>query len=359
MAYDIGPRIGIQGEAEFNKQIKQINNAIRECGSEMKALSSEFDENANSQDALIAKNRNLVKELDLQKQKMSLLQSQYEKQVSKLNDLANAYQKAKSENGELSAQAQKAEAAFNKQAETVSKLSVAVNETQNYINKLDNTMNKNDKMLNEIASGTRDAATGLNKLEEAAKDAGDSLEDIGKKLDAGNLMEAADTLSGAGDKIIEAGQKMMDSFASLEGTTTKVNGYFGLTGEAAEQMGSVVENVFKSGVTDSLESVGDAVITVNNNLKDLDPSQLETLTTQAMTMEEVFGSDMNETMRGVNALMVNFSMDAQEAMDYLIKGSQNGLDKTQELGDNLAEYSGKFSQAGYSCLLYTSPSPRD
>ena len=30
MAYDIGPRIGIQGEAEFNKQIKQINNAIRE-----------------------------------------------------------------------------------------------------------------------------------------------------------------------------------------------------------------------------------------------------------------------------------------------------------------------------------------
>ena len=111
-------------------------------------------------------------------------------------------------------------------------------------------------MLNEIASGTRDAATGLNKLEEAAKDAGDSLEDIGKKLDAGNLMEAADTLSGAGDKIIEAGQKMTDSFASLEGTTTKVNGYFGLTGEAAEQMGSVVENVFKSGVTDSLESVG-------------------------------------------------------------------------------------------------------
>ena len=60
MAYDIGPRIGIQGEAEFNKQIKQINNAIRECGSEMKALSSEFDENANSQDALIAKNRNLL-----------------------------------------------------------------------------------------------------------------------------------------------------------------------------------------------------------------------------------------------------------------------------------------------------------
>lgn len=59
MAYDIGPRIGIQGEAEFNRQIKNINNALRECGSEMKALSSEFEDNANSQDALIAKNKNL------------------------------------------------------------------------------------------------------------------------------------------------------------------------------------------------------------------------------------------------------------------------------------------------------------
>ena len=61
MAYDIGPRIGIHGEAEFNRQIKNINNALRECGSEMKALSSEFEDNANSQDALIAKNKNLQK----------------------------------------------------------------------------------------------------------------------------------------------------------------------------------------------------------------------------------------------------------------------------------------------------------
>ena len=60
MAYDIGPRIGIQGEAEFNRQIKNINNALRECGSEMKALSSEFEDNANSQDALIAKNKNCL-----------------------------------------------------------------------------------------------------------------------------------------------------------------------------------------------------------------------------------------------------------------------------------------------------------
>lgn len=352
MAYDIGPRIGIQGEAEFNRQIKNINNALRECGSEMKALSSEFEDNANSQDALIAKNKNLQKELDLQRQKMNLLQGQYDKQVQKLNELAQAYQKAKTENGELSTEATKAENAFNKQAETVSKLSVSINETRNYMNKLDNSMNNNSAMLAEIAAGARDAATGYSELDNASKSTADNLESVNKKLDASNLMDAADALSGVGDKIIEAGQKSYDAFADLESTVTRVNAYFGLTGDAAEQMGTVVENVFKSGVTDSLEEVGDAVIYVNNNLKDLDPTQLETITTQAITMEQVFGSDMSETMRGVNALMVNFGLDAQTAMDYIVTGSQNGLDKTQELGDNLSEYSGKFSQAGYSAQEY-------
>lgn len=352
MAYDIGPRIGIQGEAEFNKQIKQINNALRECGSEMKALSSEFDDNANSQDALIAKNKNLQKELDLQRQKMNLLQGQYDKQVQKLNELAQAYQKAKTENGEMSSEASKAETAFNKQAETVSKLSVSINETRSYMNKLDRTMNNNSSMLAEIAAGARDAATGYSELDNASKQAADGLEETNKKLDAGNMMDAAEALSGVGDKIVEAGQKSYDAFADLEGTISRVNAYFGLAGDSAEQMGSVVENVFKTGVTDSLQEVGDAVIYVNNNLKDLDPSQLETITTQAITMEQVFGSDMSETMRGVNALMVNFGLDAQTAMDYVVTGTQNGLDKTQELGDNLSEYSGKFSQAGYSAQEY-------
>ena len=164
MAYDIGPRIGIQGEKEFNRQISQINDAIRECGSEMKALSSEFDQNANSQEALIKKNKNLEKALDLQKEKLSVLQTQYDKQIGKLDELAKAYQKAKKENGELSDEAIKAENAFNKQASTVSKLSVSMNETQTYINKLNNSIDKNGQMLQEIEEGARDAATGLSKL---------------------------------------------------------------------------------------------------------------------------------------------------------------------------------------------------
>ena len=352
MAYDIGPRIGIQGEKEFNDQIKKINNSLRECGSEMKALSAEFEDNANSQDALIAKQKNLTKEYGLQQEKIKLLRDQYEKQTSKLKDLASELETARREFGETSTQASKAEAAFNRQAETVSKLSVAINETQSFLNRLNNEGRQNHKILEQISSGLRDASTGMSKFSESAGEADRNLDKIARNTSISALGEIGDAAAEAGEKIIDFSNKTIESFSSLESAVSRVNTYFGLTGEDAERMGSVVENVFKTGVTDSLDRVGEAVIYVNNNLRGLDSSQLESITAQAITLEDVFGSDMSETMRGVNALMGNFQISAEEAMDYIVKATQNGLDKTQELGDNISEYSGKFSQAGYSARDY-------
>lgn len=234
MAYDIGPRIGIQGEAEFNRQIKQINNALRECGSEMKALSSEFDENANSQDALVAKNKNLQKELDLQRQKMGLLEDQYEKQVQKLEELRNAYQQTAAESGKTSKEAQKAENAFNKQADEVSKLGVAMNETQNYINQLNNSISKNDRMLDEIESGARDAATGLSTLADEADDASDSLDNIEKNTRAEALSSLADGFSSAGDAMkgmVEDSKEYLSIMGQLDASSQRL----GYTNQETEQ----------------------------------------------------------------------------------------------------------------------------
>lgn len=209
------------------------------------------------------------------------------------------------------------------------------------------------KSLKSQASDTENGvSTSAKNMKDSLASIDEGIGDIGSKLDLSNTMDALDALSGVGDSIIGAAGKTVSAFSDIESATNRVNSYFGLTGDAAEEMGTVVENVFRSGVTDSLDEVADAVIFVNNNLKNLDPSQLQEITIQAMKIEKVFGSDMSETMRGVNSLMVNFGLDAQTAMDYIVKGSQNGLDKTQELGDNLSEYSGKFSQAGYSASEY-------
>ena len=166
------------------------------------------------------------------------------------------------------------------------------------------------------------------------------------------LMQTADQLSAVGDKIQDIGTKAMDAYTETENAVTKVNAYFGETGQAAEESANVIKSVYSDGVGESMDSVADAVLMVKKNLGDLSETDLTNLTQQAITLDELYGIDMNETLRGVNSLMQQYGLTAQEAMDYIVVGTQNGLDKTNELGDNLSEYAGKFSQAGYSASEY-------
>lgn len=192
----------------------------------------------------------------------------------------------------------------------------------------------------------------LNRAGDAAEDTADDISEIAEATKGAALMEAADQLSAVGEKIQDIGDKALTAFSDTENAVTKVNAYFGETGKAAEQSASVIKSVYEAGVGESMDSVADAVLMVKKNLGDLSDTDLTNLTQQAITLEELYGIDMNETLRGVNSLMQQYGMTAQEAMDYIVKGTQNGLDKTNELGDNLSEYAGKFAQAGYSASEY-------
>lgn len=195
----------------------------------------------------------------------------------------------------------------------------------------------------------------IEKLKQAGDAAQDTAEDMGQIAEntkGAALMQTADQLSAVGDKIQDIGTKAMDAYSETENAVTKVNAYFGETGQAAEESANVIKSVYSDGVGESMDSVADAVLMVKKNLGDLSETDLTNLTQQAITLDELYGIDMNETLRGVNSLMQQYGLTAQEAMDYIVVGTQNGLDKTNELGDNLSEYAGKFSQAGYSASEY-------
>ena len=198
----------------------------------------------------------------------------------------------------------------------------------------------------------RNLINDLNDVCDAAQDAADDIGEIAQATKGAALMEAADQLSVVGDKIQDVGDKAVSVYAETEMAVSKVNAYFGETGEVAEASAEIVKNVYGSGVGQSMDAVAEAVIMVKKNLGDLGDTDLTNLTKQALTLEELYGIDMNETLRGVNSLMKQYGLTAQEAMDYIVRGTQNGLDKTNELGDNLSEYAGKFEQAGYSASEY-------
>ena len=232
-------------------------------------------------------------------------------------------------------------------------LTVALNKIGRSVLGADSDIGKLKTALNQIdESGIDQVRLAIDKLKTSSDDATDAIEGVGDAVTSGNLLEAADQLSGVGDKVLEIGEKAVKSFQNMEDATAKVNARFDETGKVAENSTDLIKRVYEQGLGDSMDAVADAVILVKDNLKDLDDATLEKIVEQSLVLEETYGIDMAESLRGINGLMQHFGTDAQTAMDMLVAGTQNGLDKTNELGDNLAEFSGKFAEAEYSVEDY-------
>lgn len=73
MAVNIGPKIGIDGEAEFRKEINDLIQQQKTLASEMKVVTSAFDKNDKSQENLEGQSRVLTKQIETQEQKIQKL----------------------------------------------------------------------------------------------------------------------------------------------------------------------------------------------------------------------------------------------------------------------------------------------
>lgn len=232
-------------------------------------------------------------------------------------------------------------------------MTVALNKIGRAVLGAESDIGKLKTALNQIdESGIDQVRIAIDKLKASSDDATNAIEGVEDAVTSGNLLEAADQLSGVGDKVFEIGEKAVESFQNMEDATAKVNARFDETGKTAENSADLIKRVYERGLGESMDAVADAVILVKDNLKDLDDTTLEKIVEQSLTLENIYGIDMAESLRGINGLMKHFNIDAGKAMDLYVSGVQNGLDKTNELGDNLSEYSGKFAEAGYSAQEY-------
>ncbi|MBC1247352.1 phage tail tape measure protein [Listeria booriae] len=215
---------------------------------------------------------------------------------------------------------------------------------------------KNSVEANQMATKLNNAKASVSKLDmeleelaQGGKDSTDSMEELGKKITAGNFLHAAEILGDVAEKVIDLGKGAFESALDVDDATTRINKSLGLTGKEAARTRDVVSKIFSSGITDNYEEISEAIISVQTNMgKMADDDALGRVAQKALVFSKTFDSDVNESVRGANALMMTFKMDAGTAFDFMTVGAQNGLDKTDELGDNLAEYATLFEENGYS-----------
>lgn len=203
----------------------------------------------------------------------------------------------------------------------------------------------------KVEKGVKDVNSSLNGVSWKGITEGDK---AAQKL-SGSLKSAGTAATvGLTTPIVAAGAAAFATASNYEQATARIQSALGLTADEAERLGDVGEGIYENGFGQSLELVDDALISVRQNLGDLNDADLTYVTQSVLTLSDTLGMDVNESIRGVNALMDGFGLSAQDAMDLFVAGAQDGLNYSDELGDNLAEYGPRFAQMGFSAQEYFS-----
>ena len=145
---DIGIRLGLEGEKEFKKALSDINQQFKVLGSEMKLVSSQFDKNDTSVQALTARNTVLSIEIEAQK--------------SKIETLRQALENAATSFGEADRRTQN--------------WRIQLNNAEAALNDMERELEGNNAALHEAEDSFDDTG-------DAAEEAGEKTEDAGKKAD--------------------------------------------------------------------------------------------------------------------------------------------------------------------------------
>ena len=201
MSYNIGPKIGIDGETEFRKQIRDINSEYKALEAETRALTAAYEAQGDEQGKLEKQTGQLEKQIDTQKRKMKLLE--------------DAVSKAADKFGENSIEA--------------TRLRGALYDTQATVADLESELGDTNRKLTNLAEG-------FDEVSEEASDAGDSILDFGDILNANlaadliedGLHELADVVADfakgsldAASDVNAAGSQFEQTFGDMEDTARK------------------------------------------------------------------------------------------------------------------------------------------
>ena len=155
---DIGPKIGLEGEAEFRKQLTEVNQSLKTLGTEMKVVTSEFANNAKSEEALTEKNKVLSKSTEELEKKLEMQNKALE--FAKAN-----YDENSSEVQRWQQEVNKTQAALNKANNEIEKNTADIAELNTVTDGADS---KWSKFGSAVATGAKVAAEALAALGAAA-----------------------------------------------------------------------------------------------------------------------------------------------------------------------------------------------
>lgn len=243
MSVNIGPKIGIDGESQFRKELNNIIQQAKTLESEMKAVSSSFDDSTDSQEKLEAQTKILNQQIQVQDQRVQMLQKGVEAAAKEFGDGAT--------------QTLKWEQALNEAKSTL------------------NGMKSN---LSNLENGVEDVTEELEDGEQASFGFGDALK---AGLLSSTIIEGVKSLAGGISDLTESTKEYRKIMASLEVSSERA-------GYSAEETAETYKTLY--GVLGDDQTA--ATTTANLQAIGLEQDKLTELTNAAIGAWATYGDSI-------------------------------------------------------------------
>jgi hypothetical protein len=282
MAFTIGAGLALEGEKQFKDAIKGINKDLSVLSSEMKKVTAQFDGNAESMEALTAKQKVYSERADEQRKKIEVMTA--------------ALENAKREYGENS--------------DKVKDWQIRLNNAESDLAKTERALNETTAQIDNFGKESDEAGDNIEEAGKKASESGGRFEKLGGILKGAAVAMGAVAVA-AGAAAVKLGKEVVKQFGELE---QNLGGSEAVFGEYAKSIQKTGEDAYKNlGVSQS-----DYLATANKMGALFQGSGIEQqksleLTEQAMQraadMASVMGIDMQVALDSVaGAAKGNFTM---------------------------------------------------
>ena len=338
----IGPRIQVDGEEEYRRQINGIIEQSKTLDAEMKAMAAGFSDTATEQEKAAAASGKLSEQLELARKRTELVRG-------------------------MTAEAT---AAYEEDSVQVNKWRQALANAKEQQAKLERAVEENTRALEAAEDGTDDAAKAIDDYADSAEDASGKTSIFADVLKADLVHDAIsaaiDGLKRVGEMAIEFGKNVVMSYAELE---QNLGGSEAVFGEYADTVQRAAEKAYSTmGASESEYLATANKIGALFQGSGLDVERSMELTMQAMARAadaaSVMGIDTSAALEAVTGaakgnytMMDNLGvkMDATTLKAYALS---QGMSKTWEEMSNAekaevamqyffeqtAQYAGNFEE---------------
>ena len=269
MSYDIGPRIGIEGEKAFKDSLSAVVSNVKALGAEMKAVTAAFSGNEHSMEALTAQSGVLERSISATEEEIALLNKQYDSQKKVLEGLGEALEQAAAEYGETSKEALKAQNAYNRQYRTLNELKTKMENASASLSGFQSALAANERAAAGLSGEeartadaterlTREIAEQEEKLSKLGRGYSNAVLEYGKGSDEAKKFERE--IGQLSSELKSNQQRLKDASTGAEAlgdAMEDASGGVSKMGEGLSSVGVAIGNLMSSAIQAALEGLRD------------------------------------------------------------------------------------------------------